>query len=189
MRFLDPLAGMRPPRVPARPAALLVTLLAAFLLGGCVGIYEQRVVTAPESALEEGASVAIARPADGHYGETRYEGSGRAAAASVRAAFAAHSDRVEAFAICQSVNCLRGHTGNGFDYYAVPRILHWEERATEWSGRPDRIRVKLSVYAADGESPLASSIIIGESNLLTLGGDHPQDLLREPIVDYVDSLY
>ncbi|MGM0517235.1 MAG: DUF4823 domain-containing protein [Pseudomonadota bacterium] len=168
---------------------ILFAALAAFVLTGCVGIYDQRVVTAPQTELEEGASVAVARPADGHYGDTRYEGSGRAAAASVRAAFAAHSDRVEAFAICQSADCLRGHTGNDFDYYAVPRILHWEERATEWSGRPDRIRVKLSVYAADRREPVASSIIIGESNLLTLGGDHPQDLLLEPITAYVDSLY
>jgi hypothetical protein len=71
----------------------------------------------------------------------------------------------------------------------VPEILHWEDRATEWSGIPDRVEVKLLVLEAQGNKEIASIVISGKSKWATFGGDHPQDLLPEPIKQYVESLY
>lgn len=68
-------------------------------------------------------------------------------------------------------------------------ILHWEDRATEWSGKKDKIEIKLSIYGAEGNQEIAGTIIGGKSKWATFGGDHPQDLLPEPIQAYVDTLY
>jgi hypothetical protein len=37
--------------------------------------------------------------------------------------------------------------------------------------------------------PVSSATIDGTSGLATFGGDHPQDLLPEPIKKYVDQLF
>jgi Domain of unknown function (DUF4823) len=36
---------------------------------------------------------------------------------------------------------------------------------------------------------VASTLISGQSKWATFGGDHPQDLLPEPLNSYVESLY
>jgi hypothetical protein len=41
-----------------------------------------------------------------------------------------------------------------------------------------------------GTSEVVSAVTIdGKSGLATFGGDHPQDLLSEPVVKYVNSLF
>jgi hypothetical protein len=74
-------------------------------------------------------------------------------------------------------------------YYAVPEILHWEDRATEWSGIKDKLEIKLTVYEAARPAPVASTVLSGKSKFMTFGGDHPQDLLPALIGAYVQSLY
>jgi len=76
-----------------------------------------------------------------------------------------------------------------YEYYIQSEILHWEDRATEWSGLPDRIEIKISVYDTHSGAELASSILSARSKWATFGGDHPQDLLPEPVKQYVESLY
>ncbi len=77
----------------------------------------------------------------------------------------------------------------GAKYLAVPTILEWEDRATEWSGIPDKASIKLSIIDLETNSTLDSVIIKGKSGIATFGGDHPQDLLPKPTYEYVASLY
>lgn len=108
---------------------------------------------------------------------------------AIQAAFERHTNDTTVIAECQDIECLRKQDARQGGYYIIPEILHREERATEWSGKPDRIEVKISVYDASNLQELASVIISGKSKWATFGGDHPQDLLPEPIGHYVDSLY
>jgi len=64
-------------------------------------------------------------------------------------------------------------------------ILHWEERAT----KSDRVEVKIVVMAVESGTIIDSVVIKGKSKGFTFGGDHPQDLLPEPIDMYVASLF
>ena len=90
---------------------------------------------------------------------------------------------------CSDLPCLQAEGKDKYTYYVVPEILHWEDRATEWSGLPDRIEVKIIVSDARRNGEIGSAIISGKSKWATFGGDHPQDLLPEPIKIYVESLY
>ena len=74
-------------------------------------------------------------------------------------------------------------------YLVQPMILHWEERATEWSGKPDRISVRLEVISVLSGDTLDSTVLSGKSRWATLGGDHPQELLPEPLRLYADALF
>lgn len=89
---------------------------------------------------------------------------------------------------CGDIQCLLQEGKQNYTYYVVPEILHWEDRNTEWSGIPDRVEIKLVVYDTL-RSELASVVVSGKSKWATFGGDHPEDLLPEPLRQYVESLY
>jgi hypothetical protein len=76
-----------------------------------------------------------------------------------------------------------------YSYFVIPEILHWEDRNTEWSGKPDRVDIKLVVVDARSNVEVASMVFSRKSQLATKGDSYPQDLLPEPIKLYVDSLY
>jgi len=71
----------------------------------------------------------------------------------------------------------------------VPEILHWEDRATEWSGKPDVIEVRLTLIDVASGRPLDETVISGKSKWATFGGDHPQELLAVPFEQYAAALF
>lgn len=169
--------------------APLVVIAFAAVASGCSSTYVQSALTEPTAKLTRNKSVVIATPAAGYYESKEYENSGQMTAEAIRAAFEKYTAATTIVPECQSLVCLQQGKYSGFDYYAIPEIIHWEDRNTEWSGKPDRIEVKISIYEGQSWKELATTVISGKSKWATFGGDHPQDLLPEPIDAYVGSLY
>jgi hypothetical protein len=167
----------------------LLALFIAFGLSACASTYKQEVVTSPNIKLERGKAVLIATPKNGAYDKKEYQASGRQTAIAVQSAFARFSDRVVVSSRCSDLPCLQSEGAGGYTYFVVPEILHWEDRNTEWSGMPDRVEVKIVVADSRSNTEVASIVISGKSKWATFGGDHPQDLLPEPIKQYIESLY
>ena len=170
-------------------ARLAIFFLFISFASGCASTYQETALKPPTEKLQSGASLLIATPANGVYETKEYAGSGDSTARAVRAAFARYSNDVNVSAECRDLECLQNSQPTGVDYYVVPEILHWEDRNTEWSGIPDRIEIKMAVYSAKDGAELATSVVTGKSKWATFGGDHPQDLLPEPINAYVESLF
>ncbi len=168
---------------------IITLLVAAAMISGCAATYTQSTLTEPSAKLIKGKPVLIATPADGFYGSIEYPASGRMTALAVRAAFARYTDTITVSPDCKDLGCLQSSKAINFEYYVIPEILHWEDRATEWSGIPDKIEVKTSIYEGQTWKVVASTIISGKSKWATFGGDHPQDLLPEPLNKFVESLY
>jgi hypothetical protein len=133
--------------------------------------------------------VIIATPADGVYSGSPVSQSGTRTAAAVRDAFVTTASRVSIQESCASLDCMSGSLGDVEAYAVVPTILHWEERATEWSGIPDQVRVQLDVYDLRSRELLSSYVIRGFGQQWSYGGDHPQDLLPAPLTEHVETLY
>ena len=167
----------------------LSVLIVAVLLSACTSTYKHEVVSAPSVKLERTRSILIATPKNGAYANKEYRASGRQTAMVIQAAFARFSSQVVVSSRCADLACLQDEGKQSFAYYVVPEILHWEDRNTEWSGIPDRVEVKLVVIEAQSAKVIGSAIIAGTSKWMTFGGDHPQDLLPEPIKQYVAGLY
>jgi hypothetical protein len=168
-----------------RIGLVLLTVIAT----GCVATYTRSDLAREPVKLQTDRVVAIATPANGSYGGREYSGSGVSTAAAVRAAFAKFARDATVIQECKTLSCLQSQVGDRADYIVIPEILHWEDRATEWSGIKDKLEVKLAVYDARSGDLLASSALAGKSKWATFGGDHPQDLLPEPINAYVSSLF
>ncbi|HEY2988843.1 MAG TPA: DUF4823 domain-containing protein [Candidatus Binatia bacterium] len=167
----------------------LLTISIALFLSSCTASYQQRVLKPASSKLDRGGGVFISTPKNGWYGNTEYKNSGKMTANAVKAAFARFSNNVYISEECLGPGCLKGVPADKYAYYVAPEVLHWEDRATEWSGIPDQVEIKIVVYDTKSGAEVASSVLTGKSKWATFGGDHPQDLLPEPLNRFVESLY
>ena len=169
---------------------LIPVTVVALLLFGCADSHEIAPVTSAPQKLSAAGIAYIARPEDGRYAHRHYSESGRMTAQIVASAFAKHIERTATASRVETrEEALASAKKLGATYLVLPQILHWEDRATEWSAIPDKVEVKLTVISAAANQSLASAVISGKSGLWTLGGDHPQDLLPLPIEEFVKTLF
>ena len=164
-------------------------LLVTVLLSGCASTYKQSDLQPLTSKLDSTKGVLISTPQDGWYANTQYRNSGKMTANAIRAAFSKYASVVEVNDSCHGDDCLSAIDVTKHGYYVKPEILQWEERATEWSGKPDRIEIQIVVFDTMTKKELANSSYTGKSKWGTFGGDHPQDLLPEPTENFVKTLY
>lgn len=169
----------------------LAAVLPLLILFGCADSHQLvRQGSDANPKLTPTDSIYVAMPRDGVYGNDTYQGSGATTVQVLVAAFAKHARSVEAASSYQTYEqALSTARAKGFKYLVFPTILHWEDRATEWSGIPDKVEVKVQVVEAASDAVIDSGIVKGKSGWATLGGDHPQDLLPKPIQEFVSALY
>jgi len=169
----------------------LFIISSTILLLSCTANFQQIDLTGkPQAKLDSRGEVLIVTPQDGRYGTINYSGSGQMTSQEIMSAFARHTKHVSITTACSSIDsCLNKAKENGHSYLVYPEVLHWEERATEWSGIPDRIEVKITLLAVDNGEIIHSAILSGRGKWAALKWDHPQDLLSRPINTYVSSLY
>ncbi|MBY8975515.1 DUF4823 domain-containing protein [Rhodobacteraceae bacterium NNCM2] len=163
--------------------------VAALVIGGCTSTYDTNEIKSNSSELDPTRKVYISQPPNGSYGGDEYLASGEMTSNAVRSAFLRHIQRAEVLQDCSSIECDQVSSLDPDAYFAEPQILHWEDRATEWSGISDRVEIKLSIYNLDTKEQISAAMISGKSKWATMGGDHPQDLLADPINAYVNGLY
>lgn len=167
-----------------------VVVVAVLVLAGCTHKFKTDAFEPPAQQLSKSASAYVMLAADGVLGGIKYTGSGQQTSQATMAAVAAHLDRVELASKNESSDeAIATAKGAGIAYVFQPTILHWEDRATEWSGRPDRITIKVVVREAETGKSVASTVARASSKWGTLGGDHPQDLLPELMARFVNRLF
>ena len=172
---------------------LLASLIPlALVLAGCADTHQLvRTSKAGQTAtLERGASAYVAVSNDGRYGKTVYSGSAAMASQVAASAFAPYFRNVAVSPKSEEFEqALQSARSGNFTYLIYPQILQWEDRATEWSAKPDVASVKISIVAAKSGQVIDSAVINGKSGVATFGGDHPQDLLPKPMADYASSMF
>lgn len=169
---------------------LLGLLVVVVMLGACADSHQLVREDSPVVKLTQADTIYVSVPTDGAYGSDAYRGSGQSTAQIISSAFSKRTRLARAGRSTQDFDAaLEAARKAQCKYLVFPTILHWEDRATEWSSLPDRVEVKIEVINTVTESVAASAIIKGKSGLATLGGDHPKDLLPEPVEEFVSSLY
>jgi hypothetical protein len=148
---------------------LCVLPILILFLSSCAASYQNRIVQSPLSKLDRAKGVFISTPKNGRYDRTEYKNSGQMTASAVKAAFARFSNNTFVSDECLGRVCLKIMPTEQYGYYLKPEILHWEDRATEWSGLRDRIEIKISIYEAKSGNEIASSVLTGTSKWATFG--------------------
>ncbi len=170
----------------------IITMLALtlFVLTGCyTAEYKVDSYNAPSVGLSNVRTAYVAIPEDGRYGDHVYPGSGNQTAISILAAVSQHGPGVMGKSHQTHNADLTDSKKAGAAYLFEPLILHWEHRATEWSGKPNRITIRIKVYETGTDKVISDSVLEAHSSWWTLGGDHPEDLLPNTIGPFVDRVY
>lgn len=87
----------------------------------------------------------------------------------------------------EMINNLRAK-GN-IEYLIYGTIINWEDHVTEWNDMPDRINIDIKLYEVKTGKVLAHENFISSGKLLTVGGDHPQDLLAGPLIEILGKWF
>lgn len=142
-----------------------------FALAGCISQHQLR--TTLHARIPVGSAVGVQTPADGICMGDAYPRSGAIVARKLTSSLLSYYPG-------SAVGLV------GTEYSVRPQILQWEDRATEWSGKPDKVKVALLLYR--GNRLIGSALVCGKSSWWTLGGDHPEDLLDLCFEAYSASL-
>lgn len=168
-------------------------LMAVCLLSlwGCADSHSLNVSGANvTTTINSTESVYVALSKDGSYGDNHYGGSGMMLSQSIQSSLLQRLQKVEIARKSELFPAaLNSAKNGGYDYLFYPIIMHWEDRATEWSAIPDKIKVKITVVDVETGTEVKSAIIDSSSGLATFGGDHPQDLLPAPVEDFIIQLF
>ena len=167
-------------------------VLFMFLVIGCVHTYQIKTLpsVAADVLLSTDAGIYVSVPTDGRFEEKVYPGSGQTTAAAISFALSAMVTRVEVGDVVETrPQALGTAKERNLDYVFESTILHWEDRATEWSGKRDKVSIRIQVVDVSMGNVVSSVAIQGKSKLMTFGGDHPQELLQRPLSEYVASLF
>lgn len=171
---------------------LALAVLMSLMLVGCTAHYKsERAGGGAAPQLVRGQPVIyVAVPEDGWYVGNLAPGSGAMTAQAVMNAFLPHAARVERGTLRETHDAALASAATGkYTHLIEPTILSWEERATEWSGKPDRVSIRLNLFEVPSGRQIDSVIVNGSSKWATLGGDHPQDLLPDPLRKYADEVF
>ncbi len=171
--------------------SILMTLFIVLpLLSGCVSKYRVDAIEVPPASIPSGSHFYVMLSGDGKYGDEVYTGSGLKVSASLQRALRAHGAEVTlATQIEDLEQAVRTAQLGNIAYVVWPIILHWEDRATEWSGRSDRITMYYEIYNTIVGERLASTTVSASSKWATFGGDHPEDLVPKTFRDFLAQVF
>ncbi|MFS1429804.1 DUF4823 domain-containing protein [Vibrio splendidus] len=169
----------------------LLALGFVLTLAGCADSHNLNVSSNEVvNKIPKTSSVYIALSLDGSYGNKNYRGSGALLSSVIKSSLLTKMNDISVASRTESLQQSISYAKrNHYDYVFYPTIMHWEDRATEWSAKADKVEVKIVTWDVRRNMELSSVIIDSTSGLATLGGDHPQDLLPKPVGAYVDNLF
>lgn len=169
----------------------IATLSLLVVLSGCTASYQVEPLSGSQRpTLDPAAPLYVAVPEDGAYGETVYQGSGQLVTQAVASAFSARAGTVAvADQHVDRQTAMEQAAATGARYLVWPTIVHWEARATEWSGRPSRMALRVTIIDVESSRQVDSTAIEGRSRRMTFTSTSPEALLKEPLQQYVDGLY
>lgn len=139
--------------------------------------------------LDKAKSILVVTAKDGAYDKTVYQGTGAEFATLVMAEFSKYAKHCDLAPNSDLAAAQAMAKEKGASYVAVPEIMHYEDRNTVWSGRPDQISVKVSVYDAATGTLLNSSMLSANSSSATFTSNRPMELVTEPLGSMVKSFY
>ncbi len=171
----------------------LFFLCLTIIFGGCVNPtyrFYSYFPDKPKQTLSCDRRIYISVPADAQYHDDLYSGSGQKVALVLQKTLLNYSKHIligrqpeeysRALSLAQSEH---------YDYLVYPEILHWEDRMTVVSNRPDQIQINIIWCDLKTNEIIDKTDITGISGGFGVGFPSPEDLLEAPVKEYIESLF
>ena len=167
----------------------LFSIVLMVLLAACANVTEINRNVSSEVRLDPSKSTYVAIPKDGRYGSTKYSESGDTAANLVMTGFLRHMAHIETGIKYQTYEEALSYAKKQKHTYLITlTILHWERRATAWSGKPTKASLRIVITDVGTGKQLDSVVIDARTSAVRMTSAQPQDVLPKPISQYVDSI-
>ena len=168
---------------------VILVLVQTVFSGGCADVTSITRNTTREVVLDSKAKTYVSVPTDGRYGQQTYKGSGRVAAGIVFEAFSSRMLHVDMADTKEYFDQALNHArSGGYHYLVVPKIAHWEDRNTAWSGRPSKAAINIRIVNVGTGDMVDSVVINSRSSMVRMTDPSPEDALPGPVHEYVNSL-
>lgn len=166
-------------------AGLMMVLLA------CGGVRINRSMADPSFRMPRDSPIYVTLARDGEYGGILQPGSGRAVSRALSEVLSYHNPRVSLAEGAEgAAEALESANALGAAFIVAPEVVSWENRATNWSGKPDRVQLLIRVLRVPGGRPLdATTIRIEGPSVVDLGANGPGALLHGALADYAEQLF
>jgi hypothetical protein len=135
------------------------------------------------------AQIGVAAPEDGAFAASIYTGTGRFLANRTLSAVR------EKFPLAQLIEgenegaALAAAKEQQIEFLVVPRILHWEDRNTPWSGIRDKVQVELRLLKTSPLELISSVRFESRNNSFTFIDGKPEGLLDDDFDEAVLRLF
>jgi len=157
-------------------------------LSACTASYE--VVRHGNKQLSTTDRYYISRPDDGSFGTTNYSNSGEMTRDALFNELTLLGVKaIKGINTQEKQDSLLAAKQQHCSMLIYPTILHWEDRATEWSGLRDRAKIQLEIIDTETGSIVDNTILDLVGTWWTFGGLHPQDMVNESVEDYFQQLF
>lgn len=144
--------------------------------------------TAGEPPLRGNSRVYVAMPEDALDKKEPVPGSGRRVAVALQDAFKRHTRNVLMGRIAETLpEAINRARDLEYEYVAMPTLLKWEDRPTEWTGVRDKLKVQIDLVSVQSGAVVRTTTFDSKGKWMTDGGETPQDLLADPIDKFVRS--
>ena len=167
-------------------------LLAGFaVLTGCRSTYEEKDLSSgPPPILKSNSRTYVAIPFDATFKDEVMQGSGKQTAQAFQAAFMRYTRSVYTSKFPESVSeALEIARSGHMEYLLYPTIIQWEDRATEFSGRRDRLKIKAELIDLSTSKVVFSREVEAVGKWMTDGGETPKDLLDQPAQQFANAVF
>lgn len=165
-------------------ASLIILILAAALTNGCLPKYKLADLSDdPNIKLDASQSVVISKPRG-----VNCNIRGSAPTNELKMAFSKHIKNVIISPCSNLEQCLEQAEGK---YLVMTDVYQWGDPMDmpTFVHLTDRIEVRIFVINMTTGTTLRSMVFKASSKWARLGGDHPENILEQPIKEFIDSLY
>ncbi|MCF0216242.1 MAG: DUF4823 domain-containing protein [Fibrobacteraceae bacterium] len=170
----------------SRSLALMICGAALTFLSGCSASYDKTFLQ-PVQPLQGLKNILIITPQNGWFGETQYPTSGADVVNALTKQLKRYASSISV-SEPQEITAIADEELAKYDYIFTAKILHWEDRLTGWSFRPDRIEVQFDIY--NNQRELMNSILVkGKSANVVWVSKQPNSLLPKPIKMILEELF
>lgn len=164
--------------------ALALSLIAT----GCTASYQGVYMKQTPNYVYYPARFLLVTPVNGMYGDIIYPTSGNDVIQALIRELQRYTNAISTIPVPVTIEQIYPQDLERTDYVVIPQILHWEDRATGWSFRPDRIEVRFDIF--DNQRHLIDSYNIrGRSAYIVWFSRQPNSLLPRPIRNMLQDLF
>ena len=159
----------------------------SMLATGCTASYQQGFAQ-PNNHHFTPARFLLVTPANGSFEGTEYPTSGNDVIFALTKELGRYTQSIATIASPVPIEAIKESTLEQYDYVIIPQILHWEDRLTGWSFRPDRIEIRFDIYN-NQRQPLDSYLVQARSAYIVWVSKHPNSLLPVPIKTMLKKMF